>query len=132
VIVCWKHDWDSCPIEVVELSSEICGMDNPPIERPGGLGPSIDDADARLTAILKRLDAKPEVGEWYKELFDHVRQVGPRWGTSMQAGTALRGPLCPSGQARQLFKLSASRADWRWRGLESPTRAPHHVGRVSR
>ncbi len=23
LIVCWKHDWDSCPIEVIELSTVL-------------------------------------------------------------------------------------------------------------
>jgi hypothetical protein len=93
MIICWEHDWDGCPIEVIELSSEIRGMDNPPIERPGGLGPSVADANARLTAILKGLDAKPEVGEWYKGLFDHLRQAEP--GVWAKVGDKYAGWYCP-------------------------------------
>jgi hypothetical protein len=28
VIVCWEHDWNDCPIEVIELKKEIVGLKN--------------------------------------------------------------------------------------------------------
>lgn len=34
LIVCWEHDWKDCPLEVIELSEEIKGLPNWPIERP--------------------------------------------------------------------------------------------------
>lgn len=93
LIVCWEHDWDGCPLEVLELSSEIRGMVNPPIERPGGLGPSVEDVDARLNAILKRLDAKPEVGDWYRRFFEELKKSEQAiWA---KVGDKYAGWYCP-------------------------------------
>ncbi|MGQ9706426.1 MAG: hypothetical protein ACUVWP_05415 [bacterium] len=34
VIVCWEHDWDDCPIEVLELKEIIRSLPNKEIKRP--------------------------------------------------------------------------------------------------
>lgn len=93
LIVCWEHDWVGCPLEVLELSSEIRGMVNPPIERPGGLDPSVEDVDARLNAILKRLDAKPEIGDWYRRFFEELKKSEQAiWA---KVGDKYAGWYCP-------------------------------------
>ncbi|MCX5638656.1 MAG: hypothetical protein NTX52_13350 [Planctomycetota bacterium] len=33
-IICWEHDWNNCPIEVIELKDRIKEMENWPIARP--------------------------------------------------------------------------------------------------
>jgi hypothetical protein len=34
LIVCWEHDWATCPLEVIELRDRIREMENHPIRRP--------------------------------------------------------------------------------------------------
>ena len=34
VIVCWEHEWEDCPIEVIELKDIIKGLENRSIENP--------------------------------------------------------------------------------------------------
>ena len=34
LIVCWEHDWPTCPLEVIELRDRIRELDNHPIRRP--------------------------------------------------------------------------------------------------
>lgn len=77
IIVCWEHDWQECPLEVIELSSEIRELDNPPIERPGAIDPKVKDDDSRIAAILSRAHAGPEIKGWYDALFDAVRSSAP-------------------------------------------------------
>jgi hypothetical protein len=93
IIVCWKHDWRGCPLEVIELSSEIRGMKNPPIEHPGAVDPDVKNAEAKLDAILEKLAAKPEVKRWYTSLLDGVRKVDSEiWA---KVGEKYAGWYCP-------------------------------------
>jgi hypothetical protein len=72
IIVCWEHDWPSCPIEVIELKEVIKTLPNPPIRRP-------DQPDPRLS-IDHYLDLKrtiPHMRELYKKLLDEVRSISP-------------------------------------------------------
>ena len=34
LIVCWEHDWPTCPLEVIELRDRIRELENHPIRRP--------------------------------------------------------------------------------------------------
>jgi hypothetical protein len=34
LLVCWEHDWPTCPLEVVELRDRIRELENHPIQRP--------------------------------------------------------------------------------------------------
>ena len=34
IVVCWEHDWESCPLEVIELRDIIRSLPNKPITRP--------------------------------------------------------------------------------------------------
>jgi len=34
LIVCWEHDWPTCPLEVIELRDRIREMENHPVRRP--------------------------------------------------------------------------------------------------
>ncbi len=93
IIVCWEHDWQDCPIEVIELSSEIRELKHPPIERPGALGPTPEDVDARIVAILSRVQAGPEIKRWYDSLFEGIRRSAPQvWA---KAGDKYASWYCP-------------------------------------
>jgi predicted transport protein len=37
LIVCWEHNWQDCPIEVIELREVIKSLPNPPTHRPDRL-----------------------------------------------------------------------------------------------
>ena len=45
-LVCWEHDWHQCPLEVIELKSEIQSLDNYPITRPGSSDNQVQDKEA--------------------------------------------------------------------------------------
>jgi hypothetical protein len=73
-IVCWEHDWKECPIEVIELKSEILEMKNPPVLKPG-----IDDEpDVPPETALKELfdtqRVSPKIQEYYHQLDRALRE----------------------------------------------------------
>lgn len=59
VIVCWRHNWPECPLEVIALRERIQEMENLPVERPEkGTG---EEAEQTLDDLIRR-----------KGLNDHV------------------------------------------------------------
>jgi len=61
IIICWEHDWNDCPIEVIELKDRIKELENRPIKRPDkGDG---DDEGENIYALLE---------ESQKRLFDKI------------------------------------------------------------
>jgi hypothetical protein len=73
IIVCWEHDWKECPLEVIELRSEIKGLPNPAISRPESVEISAANADDKVAVILKRVNANKNVGNWFKTIFEALR-----------------------------------------------------------
>jgi hypothetical protein len=93
IIVCWEHDWKDCPIEVIELSSEILEMENLPIEKPGTVDPAVKDLEARIGAILAKEHAGAQIKGWYDSLFQTVCGSAPNvWA---KAGTKYVSWWCP-------------------------------------
>lgn len=72
VIVCWDHDWADCPIEVVELKTEIRNLENYPVQRPGSTEKSERDHEKELDKLLESKGSQPKVREWYHLLFQTV------------------------------------------------------------
>ena len=35
IIVCWEHDCTDCPLEVIDMKSEIKDLENYPVKKPG-------------------------------------------------------------------------------------------------
>jgi len=60
VIVCWEHDWEDCPIEVIELKDVIKGLENRPIEKP------------EIT-IIDLLGVSQDLKTLLSELFNFIR-----------------------------------------------------------
>ncbi|MCU0916223.1 MAG: hypothetical protein MUC88_16925 [Planctomycetes bacterium] len=60
LIVCWEHDWSTCPLAVIELRDRIREMENHPIRRPD---------------VLTSTDEGEELDEWFSEhnVQDRVR-----------------------------------------------------------
>ena len=71
VIVCWEHDWPTCPIEVIELRDRIKELPNEDIARPGEkpTGPQGD-----VAAWFKRHRVAPKVISMFDQLWDHVHK----------------------------------------------------------
>ena len=93
VIVCWEHDWPDCPLEVIELKSEIQTLKNYPIIRPGSSDNQIQDIEKDLEKILAKVGAGAEVKRWYKVIFDELSKVDDSiWA---KVGTKYIGWYCP-------------------------------------
>jgi len=73
LIVCWEHDWSTCPLEVIELRDRIREMDNHPIHRPDF---AVDSEDGD---VLDEWFAGHEVQDRVRGLFqlmtEHVKSV---------------------------------------------------------
>jgi len=69
LIVCWEHDWRECPIEVIELKSEIQSLPNPAIEKPGA---TPGDPEENLRKLFKRFNVPQRIQRLYRELEERV------------------------------------------------------------
>lgn len=72
IIVCWDHDWKNCPLEVIELRTEIESMDNKPIKHPTTTGPSLQGKEA-LESLFATHKVAPVVQEWYNQIESGLR-----------------------------------------------------------
>lgn len=72
IIICWEHNWKDCPIEVIELKSEIQGLDNYPIQRPMTQKESLNVNNENLTILFDRIKPLEKVKEWYRKLFEQM------------------------------------------------------------
>jgi hypothetical protein len=91
IIVCWEHNWEKCPLEVIELKSEIKDLENYPIKRPitSDRGTSDNTLD-NLFGTVKPIDS---VKKWYDLLFSGVLKCNKEiWA---KVGTKYIGWYCP-------------------------------------
>ena len=75
VIVCWEHNWEECPIEVVELKSEIQELENYLIKKPGATDKEEKDIESSLEDVFASVGVLPKIREWYEKIFDQVSLV---------------------------------------------------------
>jgi hypothetical protein len=75
LIVCWEHDWKDCPIEIIELKTEIIGLVNRPISRPGKPDIEGKEITADIDNILQNVGAVPDIKKWYVEIFDRISAI---------------------------------------------------------
>lgn len=93
VIVCWEHDWTDCPIEVIELKSEIQGLKNPPIRKPGATEKQEKDVSDNLNQLFTKMSASASVRKWYDVIFEKVSEIDDEiWA---KIGTKYIGWYCP-------------------------------------
>ena len=71
LIVCWRHDWPDCPVEVIELRSVTQEVEDEPIERPDS-----DDHEQKLKGLFDSLHLPPSVRELYKALQPQLLSTG--------------------------------------------------------
>ena len=73
LIVCWEHDWPTCPLEVVELRDRIRELDNHPIRRPDVVadGEEGDDLDEWFSGH----GVQDRVRGLFQLMAEHVKSV---------------------------------------------------------
>lgn len=70
LIVCWEHNWPECPIEVIELKSEIKVLENPPIAKPTE---SRDAAQNTIEQLFKSKNTLEKVQQWYSKILEGLQ-----------------------------------------------------------
>ena len=92
LIICWEHNWTECPIEVIELKSEIQGLDNYPISKPDSVNKEAD-IEKSLDDIFKRVRPIDPVPSWYERIFDGMAKIDDSiWA---KIGNKYVGWYCP-------------------------------------
>ena len=86
IVVCWEHDWKDCPLEVIELHTEIQDMKDFPIKKPGK---SRDDEDFEKTldALFDRRKTQPGPRTWWEPIYEGLLafneeiwlNIGKKW-----------------------------------------------------
>ena len=72
IIVCWEHDWNQCPLEVIELGEIIKSLPNKPIPRPE-TGPDESTVEEYLkTSPEKTRKLFWKIDECVKALSDEI------------------------------------------------------------
>jgi len=93
IVVCWEHDWPDCPLEVIELKTEIQTLENYPITRPGSSDNKVHDIEKDIKKILTGVGAGSDVEAWYKTIFDGLSKIDDSiWA---KVGAKLIGWYCP-------------------------------------
>jgi hypothetical protein len=67
IIICWENDWKNCPLEVIELKTEIQGMENYAVSRPEIEG--LSDKNMILDNLFKNSNSIDKVKGWYNQIF---------------------------------------------------------------
>ena len=79
VIVCWEHDWSDCPLEVIELKTEIKELENWPIKRPGVIKGETD-FEKTIETLFERRETNNEARKWWQQVHDAlVEHDGEIW-----------------------------------------------------
>ncbi len=73
LIVCWEHDWATCPLEVIELRDRIRELENHPIRRPDVTADG-DDAEA-LDEWFAGHGVQDRVRGLFQLMAEHVKSV---------------------------------------------------------
>jgi hypothetical protein len=68
IIVCWEHDWKNCPIEVIELKSEILNMKNIPIQHPTTSTETGLEGEEALKHLFDIQHVPAKIQDWYRKL----------------------------------------------------------------
>jgi len=84
IVVCWQHDWKDCPLEVIELKSEIKSMDNPPVESPKSPTEPKSEGPQALQELFVAQRVKPEVQDWYQQIETALQQWNPEIWTNVK------------------------------------------------
>jgi hypothetical protein len=70
IIICWENDWKDCPVEVIELKTEIKDMKNNPVSRPEADKSSYEEQS--LETLLK--NSNENVKKWYDQIYKKLSE----------------------------------------------------------
>ncbi len=73
LIVCWEHDWPTCPLEVIELRDRIRELENHPIRRPDMVAET-EDTEA-LDEWFAGHGVQDRVRGLFQLMAEHVKSV---------------------------------------------------------
>ena len=73
VVVCWEHDWKECPLEVIDLRTEIRDMENVPIKRPGKTYEELDE-EKTLDGIFARVATQAGPRGWWDKIWSALHK----------------------------------------------------------
>ena len=83
LIICWENDWKDCPIEVIELKTEIQDMENYPVSKPETNG--LSGKNNTLDDLFKNMNSNDNVKKWYeqilKKLLEYNSNIWAKIGT---------------------------------------------------
>jgi len=80
IIICWEHNWNDCPIEVIELKSEILGMENNPIQRPSSQKGDKSSDQESLSAIFMNMNSTEAIQSLYRKMYEQLAtQLNSFW-----------------------------------------------------
>lgn len=68
IVVCWENDWKDCPLEVIELKTEIEAMRNWPIKRPTTTTEPGLKGEEALESLFSAHKVQAQVQEWYRQI----------------------------------------------------------------
>jgi hypothetical protein len=72
IIVCWEHDWENCPLEVIELKEIIKDLPARPIKRPTE---EEEEEELTLEEHFEMRGASQETKKWFKMLEKNIRSI---------------------------------------------------------
>ena len=73
LIICWEHDWPTCPLEVIELRDRIRELENYPIRRPDMVTNGEDGED--LDEWFAEHGVQDRVRGLFQLMAEHVKSV---------------------------------------------------------
>jgi len=73
LIVCWQHDWPTCPLEVIELRDRIKELENHPIRRPDV--PTSSEGGEALDAWFAEHGVQDRVRGLFRSLSEQVKAI---------------------------------------------------------
>lgn len=132
MIICWEHDWKDCPLEVIELRSEIQDLENWPIRRPDVGGRPVADSEQALQELFRSRGVTESVQEWYGEIIDALRSwneeiwtnIGKKYigvyspersfASIQPRKTSIRVECFSRGERLEGTKVSSTRFSPRW------------------
>jgi hypothetical protein len=91
IIICWENDWKDCPLEIIELKTEIQGIENYLVSKPETDRSS--DKNATIETLFENSNSSDNVKKWYYQLFDKLFEYNSNiWA---KIGKKYCGWYCP-------------------------------------
>jgi len=106
IVVCWEHDWKECPIEVIELKSEILGMPNRPVQKPT----TSTDQKLKDEEAITKLFVTHHVSQKVQEYFHQIERALRDWNEEIwfNIGNRFIGVYSPEKSFASLKLQSSS------------------------